>query len=157
MFCFVSFRLGKYVLVSMMTLIFVSLKCASKTINHFFFISNSQTKMPQNNLPAKNFCTDFWCDSIVNDKLMIIGRNIQPALNQEHVAHWILLNDQANERFDDITDSFADSCFQRKFASRAVFWCDQNYQLYTVVPLARSWVESFAKFTYFCTKLKAKK
>ena len=74
-------------LVSMMTLIFVSLKCASKTINHFFFISNSQTKMPQNNLPAKNFCTDFLCDSIVNDKLMIIGRNVQPALNQEQVAH----------------------------------------------------------------------
>ena len=76
-------------LVSMMTLIFVSLKCASKTISchRSIIISNSQTKMPQNNLPAKNFRTDFLCDSIVNDKLMIIGRNIQPALNQENVAH----------------------------------------------------------------------
>ena len=63
-------------LVSMITLIFVSLRCASKTIRchrSFFFISNSQTKMPQNNVPAKNFCTDFLYDSIVNDKLMILG------------------------------------------------------------------------------------
>ena len=72
---------------------------------------------------------------------MIIGRNIQPALNQEHVAHWILLNDQANERFDEIADSFADSCFQRIFASRAVFWCDQNYRLFSFAPLAVvSWI-----------------
>ena len=114
---------------------------SSGVIGPFFFISNSQAKMPHNNVPAKNFSTDFLCDSIVNDKLVIIGRNIQPALDQEHVAHWILLNDQANERFDEITDSFAVSCFQRKFASRTVFWCDQNYQLYTFVQLGRLWVE----------------
>lgn len=40
-------------------------------------ISNSQTKMSQNNVAAKSFSTDFLCDLIVNDTLMIIGQTIQ--------------------------------------------------------------------------------